>query len=80
MTLQTYDKQRAGASQARAIVRGLLAALALILTAFDALVTARLGLPRLTWAGRIVGRELADEYRRGYHDARDAEVIDEETE
>lgn len=81
MTLLTYDKQRAtGWSRARAVARGLLAMLALLLTAIDALITARLGLPRLTWAGRIVGRELAAEYRRGYHDARDAEVIDEETE
>jgi hypothetical protein len=78
--MQTYDKQRARDSQARAVRRGVAAVVALVLTAVDALVTARLGLPRLAWMGRRVGRELAEEYRRGYHDARDAEVIDEENE
>lgn len=80
MTLQAYDKQRAAAGRLRAIGRGLVAVAALLLTALDALITARLGLPRLAWVGRRVRREIADEYRRGYHDAQDTEVIDEENE
>lgn len=58
---------------------GLTAVAVYLLGAADALLTARLGVPRLAWVARVVGREIADEYRRGYHDARDAEVINEET-
>lgn len=77
MTMHPYTKQRARRGRARSTVRGFAAALLLILGAVDALVTARFGLPRLAWMGRRVGREIADEYRRGCHDARDAEVIEE---
>ncbi|TDC55586.1 hypothetical protein E1281_11675 [Actinomadura sp. KC345] len=62
------------------VVRGLLAVLALLATAVDALVTALLGTaplaPRLHRAGRIV----ADEYRAGHAGAVDAEVVDDHEE
>ena len=77
MTMHPYTKQRARGGRARATARGLAAAVLLVLGAIDALVTARFGLPRLAWMSRRVGRGLADEYRRGYHDACDAEVIEE---
>lgn len=77
MSIDAYDKTRASRSRRRSIGRGMAAAAALVVTGVDALVTARLGIPRLAWLGRRIGREIADEYRRGYHDARDAEVIEE---
>lgn len=76
MSLDTYDKRRARGNTARAVARGLIAVLLLVLTGVDALATALVGLPPLAWIGRKLGRELADEYRRGYHDAQDAEVIE----
>lgn len=80
MSIDVYDKAGARRGRLRSIGRGLAAAVALVLTGIDALITARLGIPRLAWLGRRIGREIAGEYRRGYHDARDAEVIDEERE
>lgn len=58
-----------------AVARGLWAVFVLLATAVDALVTAWLGVPPLAWLGRRIGRVIADEYRRGYHNARDAEEV-----
>lgn len=77
MSIDVYDKARDRRSRLRSTARGVAAAVLLVLGAVDALVTARFGLPRLAWIGRRVSREIADEYRCGYHDARDAEVIEE---
>ncbi|MGI8333518.1 hypothetical protein ACRYCC_26495 [Actinomadura scrupuli] len=76
MSLNRYDRREARGNTARAVARGLLAVLLLVLTGVDALATALVGLPPLAWIGRKLGRELADEYRRGYHGALDAEVIE----
>lgn len=59
------------------VSRGLLAVTVFLFGALDALITARLGIPRLAWLGRRVGRAIADEYRRGYHNAIDVEIIEE---
>lgn len=78
--MQTYTKQDDRSGHARAVRRGVTAVAFLLLGALDALLTARLGIPRLAWLGRKLGREIADEYRRGYHDAVDAEVDEENDE
>lgn len=78
--MQTYTKQGDRGGRARAVRRGVTAVAFLLLGALDALLTARLGIPRLAWLSRKVGREIADEYRRGYHDAVDAEVDEENDE
>lgn len=77
MTMQPYTKQ---AGRGRAVARGLTAVAAFLLGAFDALLTARIGIPRLAWVAKVLGREIAGEYRRGYHDACDVEVIEENDE
>lgn len=59
-----------------AVLRGLLAVLVLLLTALDALVTAVIGIPPVTLALRKARRAISDEYRRGYDNAVEAEVID----
>jgi hypothetical protein len=61
---------------ALAVLRGLQAVLVLVLTAADALVTAVIGIPPLTLALRRIRLAIGDEYRRGYYDAVEAEVID----
>lgn len=76
MTLQLNSPSRPG--RARATLRGLAAVLTHLLGALDALVTARLGIPPLAWLARRTGHAIADEYRRGYAGAVDAEVIDED--
>ncbi len=58
------------------VLRGLLAVLAMVATAVDALVTAVLGTAPLAPRLRRAGRVLADEYRAGHAGAVDAEVID----
>jgi hypothetical protein len=63
----------------RSILRGLAAVAALVATAADALVTALIGIPPVTWALRRVSRVIGEEYRRGYHGAIDAEVIEDTT-
>jgi hypothetical protein len=62
---------------ARAVMRGLVAVAVLIITAADALMTAVIGVPPITWTWRRVRTVLSDEYRRGYYDAIEAEVISE---
>lgn len=62
------------------VLRGLLAVLALVATAMDALVTALLGTAPLTPRLRRAGRVLADEYRAGHAGAVDAEVVDDHDE
>ncbi|WP_242911537.1 hypothetical protein [Actinomadura terrae] len=53
------------------------AVLVLLLSAADALVTAWLGVrPAGLWLSTM-RRELADEARRGWHDAIDADVVEE---
>jgi hypothetical protein len=59
------------------VARGLLVVAVFLLGALDALITARLGIPRLAWLGRKLARAIADEYRRGYHNAVDVEIIEE---
>lgn len=62
------------------VARGLAAVAVCALGAADALITARLGIPRLAWLSRKVWRGIADEYRRGRHNAIDAEIIEENDE
>jgi hypothetical protein len=61
------------------ILRGLAAVAALLATAVDALITAVIGIPPVTWALRRIRRAIGEEYRRGYHGAVDAEVIEDTT-
>jgi hypothetical protein len=60
----------------RAVLRGLCAAAGLLAGAVAALVSARLGIT--PGIARRAGRAIADEYRRGYEQATDAEVVDDE--
>lgn len=61
----------------RSILRGLAAVAALAATAADALVTAVIGIPPVTWALRRICRAIGEEYRRGYHGAVDADVVED---
>jgi hypothetical protein len=61
----------------RDVARGVWFVVVLLATALDALLTALIGVPPLTWFARRIGRALADEYRRGYHDAVDADVVED---
>ena len=63
----------------RGVARGLLAVAVLLLTAADALVTALAGVPPMAWAARRIRRVIADEYRRAYYDAVDAEILPEDS-
>ncbi len=63
----------------RSILRGLAAVAALVATAADALVTALIGIPPVTWVLRRISRAIGEEYRRGYHGAVDADVVDDTT-
>jgi len=38
-----------------------------------------IGIPPVTWALRRIRRVIGDEYRRGYHGAVDAEVVEDTT-
>src|SRR5262249_46634966 len=60
------------------IFRGVWAVICLITSAADALVSAVLGTPRMAPIGHRLGREIADEYRRGFHDAIDVTDPDDE--
>jgi hypothetical protein len=66
------------ADRLRAVFRGLLAVAALLLGGADALATAAAGIPPLAWICRQIGRVIADEYRRGYQGATDAELVEDE--
>lgn len=59
------------------VARGLAGLAAFALGAADALITARLGIPRLACLLCRAGRAIADEYRRGKNGAIDAEIIEE---
>lgn len=61
----------------RDIARGVWFVLVLLATAVDSLLTALIGVPPLAWFARRIGHALADEYRRGYHNAVDAEVVED---
>lgn len=80
MSLTPHTQRGARAGPARAVARGLLAVLICLLGAVDALITSHLGIPRLTWLVRTWTREIADEYRRCYHGARDADVVHDQEE
>lgn len=67
----------AGWERARAIGRGVLAVLAFLVTAADALLTAVIGVPPLAWTARRIRTALGDEFRRGYWDAIDAEEVND---
>jgi hypothetical protein len=60
----------------QAIARGLRAVAALLASAADALISAAVGLPPLAWLWRRARAELAEEYRRGYWHAVDAEIVE----
>lgn len=57
------------------VLRGLLAVVALLGGALDALITAAVGIPRLAWITTHLARMVASEYRRGYHNAIDVEIL-----
>lgn len=59
------------------VAYGLLAVLALVASAVDALVTALLGVAPLGPRLRRAGRVLADEYRAGHAGAVDVDVVDD---
>jgi hypothetical protein len=61
----------------RGVARGVWFVLVLLGTAVDALLTALIGVPPLTWLARRIDQTLTDEYRRGYHNAVDAEVVED---
>jgi hypothetical protein len=49
----------------RSVLRGLAAVAGLFLSALDALVTARIGIPRVAWCARWLGRTVATAYQLG---------------
>lgn len=57
------------------VLRGLLAVVALLGGALDALITAAVGIPRLAWVATHLAAVVANQYRRGYHDAIDVEIL-----
>jgi len=61
----------------RAVLRGLAAVALLFITAADALLTAVLGVPRMTWLARRVTAACGEEYQRARWGAIEVtEVID----
>lgn len=60
----------------RAVVRGMATVLTVLVAAPAALASAVLGTPP-GWARRLCQR-IADRYRLGYHDAVEADVIDDQ--
>lgn len=75
--MQPHDILAAWRSRARAAAHGLLAVLCLLVSSVDALITARVGIPRLAYLARRVRQELASEYRRGRAGAVDITVREE---